>query len=514
MSGTDNGPAPVQVDESAAFESDLALLATLPTLEYERRRQGKAKCYGISAVRLDRLVKERREGGKAGEETPPPAEALPFEETEPWPEPVDAAALLDEIETIIARFIVCDPPVRVAATLWPAFTWFIDVVQVAPIALITAPEKACGKTQLLAIFTRLCARAMPSSGITAPAFFRAIERLRPSLMIDEGDSFLPNNEELRGVINSGHTRETAYIIRTVGEEHIPATFSTWGAKAIAGIRVEKIAPTITDRSIKLPMRKKLKTEKVERLRRADPDLFPVLRRKLARFAEDAADAVKQAQAEVPDLEALTDRQMDNWEPLLAIAQAAGGAWPAKAREAALALSRVGEESAGTGPELLANIYAVFQEQKQDPFASAEKIATADLLKALCENEEWRWATYNKGRPIAARQVAAILKGYGINSTNVNLGGDKRPKGYIKADFEDAFARYISVSGPSSPVLSATPLHHNDFNKLRGKFPATPAEEVAGEKPCNPLKSQESSGVADKTPPTGAESEKEVKSWQI
>lgn len=44
---------------------------------------------------------------------------------------------------------------------------------------------------------------------------------KPTMLIDEADTFLCDNDELRGVLNTGHTRATAYVIRTVGEDHEP-----------------------------------------------------------------------------------------------------------------------------------------------------------------------------------------------------------------------------------------------------------------------------------------------------
>ena len=69
------------------------------------------------------------------------------------------------------------------------------------------------------------------------------------MLIDEADSFLRNSDELRGVLNSGHTRDSAFVIRTVGEDHEPRRFSTWGAKAIA--LIGKLPDTLADRSIEV-----------------------------------------------------------------------------------------------------------------------------------------------------------------------------------------------------------------------------------------------------------------------
>jgi len=108
----------------------------------------------------------------------------------------------------------------------------------------------------------------------------------PTLLIDEADSFLKDNEELRGAINSDHTRQSAYVIRCVGDDHEPCQFSTWGAKAISGIG--QLADTLMDRSVVLTLRRKLPTESVQRLRHADQSLFCVLASKLARFSSDAS----------------------------------------------------------------------------------------------------------------------------------------------------------------------------------------------------------------------------------
>ena len=191
---------------------------------------------------------------------------MPFVQTDPWPEPVNPAQLLTDIAATIQRFIVCDEEVSHAVALWVAMTWFIDVVQVAPMAVITAPEKRCGKTLLLSLLGRLSARAITASSISPAALFRTIDAWQPTLLIDEADAFMKDNEELRGLLNSGHTRDSAYVIRTVGENFTPTKFNTWGAKALAGIG--HVADTLMDRAVILELRRKLPHEKVERIRNA------------------------------------------------------------------------------------------------------------------------------------------------------------------------------------------------------------------------------------------------------
>ena len=316
--------APVEAATAAQTPDDEALsealnrLSSLAPLEYEHVREATAKARGVRVSVLDAEVNKRRD------ESRPASESRDlFPQIEPWPDPVCAAGLLDEIETTIHRFIVCDRDTAVAAALWCAFTWFIDYVQVAPIALITAPDKRCGKSLMLDLLHRLSRRALVSSNISPAAVFRVIEAHAPTLFIDEADTFLRDNEALRGVINSGHTRASAYVIRTVGDDHMPQQFSTWGAKAIAGIG--KLPATIMDRAIVLVLRRKLPSETREQLRYAESTLFGTLARKLARLAKDHGTRVQRARPSLP--KALNDRAQDNWEPLFAISESVGGHWP-------------------------------------------------------------------------------------------------------------------------------------------------------------------------------------------
>ncbi len=231
-------------------------LSRLSALEYDKVRKAESKALGVRVAILDAAVKDaRRENGNV---------ELPFPDVIPWPHTVTLPQLLSDIASTIRRFIICSKEVSHAAALWVAMTWFIEVIDVAPLAVITAPEKRCGKTLLLSLLGRLSARAITASNISPAALFRTIDAWSPTLLIDEADAFMRENEELRGLLNSGHTRDSAYVIRTVGESFTPTKFSTWGAKALAGIG--HVADTLMDRAVILELRRKLPHEKVERIR--------------------------------------------------------------------------------------------------------------------------------------------------------------------------------------------------------------------------------------------------------
>jgi putative DNA primase/helicase len=296
----------------------ISRLASMKLLEYERIRVEVAERLGCRPGVLDALVKAARQQDDT-------SGSLPFPEVEPCPGPVDPVLLLNELSAVIRRFIVMDEEQADAAALWVALTWFIDVVEVAPLAIINAPEKSCGKSLLLDVMGRLSARPLPVSNATVAGLFRSVELWRPTLLIDEADTFIRENDELKGLINAGHTRANAFVLRVVGDAHEPKVFKVWGAKALAGIAMEKHLPDSTvSRAVVLNLRRKLPHETVLRLRHAEAGLFDGLAAKLARFADDHAQHVRRARPALP--EALSDRAQDNWEPLLAIAGCAGPDW--------------------------------------------------------------------------------------------------------------------------------------------------------------------------------------------
>lgn len=406
-------------------------LASLSPLEYGRIRAEQAKALNVSVSILDKAVKASRPSENK-------SNRLPFPEVEPYPEAVDPAQLLNEISDIVRQFIVLDIEQAHAAALWIALTWFIDVVEVAPLAIVNAPEKACGKTQLLTVLSQMSYRPLPAANASVSALFRAIEAWRPTVIIDEADTFFAENNELHGMINAGYSRANGFILRceAVGDNFEPKSFNVFAAKALAGINLEKHLPDATmSRGIVFNLRRKLSHESVNRLRYADRNLFKGITEKLARFASDYSQQVQQARPNLP--EALSDRDQDSWESLFAIASVAGGEWLSYAVAAALKLSSITEKAVSIGNELLADICHAFEKKR------ADRIKTADLITELCVDPEAPWSTYNKGKPITPRQVSRLLKTYGITSKTIRLHTET-PKGFELSQFEDAFTRYLAA----------------------------------------------------------------------
>ncbi|MBB5458689.1 DUF3631 domain-containing protein [Paraburkholderia sp. Cpub6] len=433
---TEGDAAPPETDDEV-----IARLAALRPMEYDRARKTEAARLKVRPTTLDLMVREAR--GETGN-----GEPSPFEDVEPWHEPVDGTELLAGIARTIRRFIVCDPETVTAAALWCVAAWLVDHIGTCPILLVNAPEKACGKTQLLTVVGRMVPRPAQAAGISPSVLFRMIEKYQPTLLVDEIETVLTKEaEDLRGLLNAGHTRDSAFVWRSVavGDDFEPKRFNVFGFKALAGINADRLAETITSRSVVAALRRKLPHESVERLRHAEPGLFDRLRAKIARWAEDHADAIRAARPELPA--ELGDRDQDNWEPLLAVADLVGGTWPAWTRTAAIKLCGNGDQAQSRGAELLADIQDVFDTHK------AQRIFSADLLERLCEDEEKPWATWNRGKPMALKQLATRLGEYSIRSAQIRIGYESK-KGYLRSQFDDAFSRYLP-SSLAAPLSSET-----------------------------------------------------------
>jgi hypothetical protein len=376
---------------------------------------------------------------RSGNETSPSGQALCFDDVDPWPESVAGAALLDELAQIYPRYLVLPAGGSTTLALWTIHTYLFDAFDVSPYLTITSPQKRCGKSTVLRVVRALAHALLLLSNATPAALFRTIELVHPTLLVDEAETFVRDNEELRGILNSGHTKGTAFVLRTVGEEHEPRMFSTWTPKALASIG--RLPNTLRDHSIVLTMHRKTKTERVARWREREASQYLDVRRRCVRWAADAVEALRTADPAVP--EALNDREADNWATLLAIADQAGDAWRQRTEAAITALTGTEEEDDDdVRILLLADLRRVFTEKAID------KIASESLMEWLKTQEERPWADYGQSRgrepkPITPRQVARLLKPFGIRSKKIRMNAASTVNGYLYDDCIESFLRYLS-----------------------------------------------------------------------
>jgi hypothetical protein len=282
------------------------------------------------------------------------------------------------------------------------------------------------------VLSHLVWRPLLSANATASAIFRIVEMQQPTLLIDEADSFLPENVELRGILNSGHRRGGS-VMRTVGDDYEPRTFATYAPCTIA--LIGKLPATLSDRSVHIDLRRRRADEPVVPYRFDRTGHLDTLARMTARWVADNAERIRGAEPDVPG--GLFNRAADNWRPLLAIADAAGGEWPERARRAAQCARPDDEESIRV--LLLGDIRAIFAER------AADRLASAELVEALVAIEGRPWAEWKNGKPITTNGLARLLAPFGIVPATIRTG-DRTPKGYQRAQFDDAFVRYLPDPG--------------------------------------------------------------------
>lgn len=203
--------------------AEVSRLARLHPIDYDRERKTAAERLGIRSATLDEQVESARKERQPAADHAVARKNEPdlLREVKPWPEPVDAGTLCGAIARDLARFVSLPSGAATAITLWCLYAHACDAAEHGPVLAIQSAEKRCGKTTLLSIVLRLVPTPLPAANISPAALFRAVEKYRPTLLIDEADSFLRDNEDMRGVLNSGFTRATAYVIRCDGEDLVP-----------------------------------------------------------------------------------------------------------------------------------------------------------------------------------------------------------------------------------------------------------------------------------------------------
>jgi hypothetical protein len=453
----------------AEANAEVDRLAGLSDLDYGRQRKGSAEKLALTVTWLDRLVKNKRAaiiaeaGGQTGEHTAGHGRPINLPDPEPWPRSVDGAELLSAVTEQVKRHMVMKPGAAECVVLWAVHCHAFQAFGITPRLAITSPRPQCGKTTLLDILYHLVSRPLQAANLSAATVFRVVEVTTPTLLIDEADTFLPGNDELRGVLDSGH-RRGGCVYRIVGEDMEPRQFSIFAPAAIA--MIGHLPSTLADRSVSIALQRKRPDEVVEDFRWNRTEDLDRLARMMAQWAKDNAARLRDLDPVVPTN--LHNRQADNWRPLLAIAEIAGGEWPARMRAIAAA-SVDADQSKRVG--LLADIREVFEAKGVD------RLKSADLAAALAAMEGRPWAEYGRsGKPLTANSLARMLAADSIAPKLIRFDLDEVGRGYEREQLEDAFERYL----PSTSNPTVTPLQPKD---LCGSQPPT---QPLQEKRCNGL----------------------------
>lgn len=363
---------------------------------------------------------------------------------EPWLEPVAGAVLIEEIMALVRRHVIMSEHESIVTALWVLLTYVESYLDVLPILAITSPQKRCGKTTLLSILRRLVRRPLAVSSVTPAALFRSVEKWTPTLLIDEADTFLKDNEQLRGILNAGHARDLAYTLRTNPETLEPERFSTWAPKAIACIG--KLPDTLIDRSVHLRLERRTCVESIAKLRDANTEVFERLPSQAMRWALDNGDKIRVARPPIPHV--LNDRAGDNWFPLLAIAIVAGRDWYERVAMCAVTVNS-SDDSGETLPiAVLSALRKIFRQ-------GAGFLPTDEILRAVNEDKEAPWADWENG--MTPEKLGRILKSFAVKSEQRQQDGE-RHRGYSLKALQPVFDRYLTPLLPPPNENGPQPVH--------------------------------------------------------
>jgi hypothetical protein len=405
----------------------------------------------------------------------------------PRPTTAAGAAILDDVAAVLDRYLVMpSPEARDAVVLWIVATHGQAAWEHASRLVVSSPQKRCGKTRLLEVLVRLAHNPLPTSNISAAALVRSIlADDSTTLILDEADAIFKRRggersekaEDLRGIINTGHTRGFHYrrYNASTGKVEDHPTFCMAALGGIGG----DLPDTILDRAVHITMRRRAPSERVQDYRQRE--VKPVLSSLHGRIRVWVRGQLPELAAARPSLP-VEDRAADVWEPLVAVADAAGGTWPARARRACLTLcgADANPDEAGLGERLLADLKEVWP---STPLGLPEEHATtAALIASLTSLEEAPWGDL-RGKPLDARFLARLLRPYGVKPTSLRpRGSEGTVKGYKLADLEDPWGRYLPT--PSGPTPEQ-PEHGNKAEVPEGKPPVPDGEKQPEQHPEQP-----------------------------
>lgn len=413
---------------------EIERLARLLPIEYDQAREAAAKALGIRASTLDERVEAtRRQWAPPSGETSGNSNVI-YDEPEPWPEPINGPhLLLDGIAQTIRRHIITSAEAADAAALWIAHTHCFKLFRYTPRFNIRAPQPGCGKSAFLNILRHMVAKPQKADSITPAVVFRLIDLHAPTLLVDEYDTFLPQNEELRGILNAGHERG-ATALRLQGDDFELRKFNAHAPAAFAGIG--GLPGTLHDRSIVVTLQRALPDETAADVDEGAEAAMLHHKRMLMRWTADNAGRIAAARPVLPA--AAVNRLRDNWRALFAIAWIAAGDWPQRAAQAFKALSAAEADAENLGAMLLEDIRGIMDGSGLD------RIPSADLADSLAALRERPWPTYGPGKKeITPNQVGKLLRPFGVKPQIIRIGTE-RARGYKREWLQPLFERYLKT----------------------------------------------------------------------
>jgi putative DNA primase/helicase len=351
------------------------------------------------------------------------------------------------------------------------------------------------------VLEQLAAKAFLLSSASGASLYRFIEKERPTLLLDEYDTYMKGNEVIRGLINAGH-KYNGKALKCVGDDHDAKKFECYCPVAMAGIGTRVLNATILSRSHVIKM-KPAKAFEVSREFDLDDtetsNSLKMIQSKYARWALDNKDKLKTAKPNPHG--SLRNRKKDNWKAFYAIADLAGQKWIDLANNTVEATWQ--SRSLTFKEILLADIQDIFESHDLEQFSSIE------LTKKLNALEFRPYAEMNEGNGFTQNGIANILKGYDIKPKQIDFyidGERKQLRGYKKEWFADAWDRHLTSVNiiPFPAETSAQTVTTSQVNADNGFKHSASVTSLICVTPQNDRKGNVSNGCDTVTPSPSSE----------
>jgi 5S rRNA maturation endonuclease (ribonuclease M5) len=243
-------------------------------------------------------------------------------------EKVNGSDLVKGLSNLIRDHIFFkDQRISILIAFWLLGTYLFETFNFYGYLWVTSPTIRCGKSLLLDLLSQL---AFNSTGRlinpSVASLFRLVAHDKATIVLDEMEKLRNEDKEefsaLMAILNGGFQKHSIVtrIEKTKGG-FAPMNFPVYSPKILAGIN--RVSDTIEDRSFKIEMTRKTKSERIQRLHLAkEGKEFQRLRSDLflwaLLYASEVAE-VYEGLDEIKEISSLNDREKDVWEPLLSIA---------------------------------------------------------------------------------------------------------------------------------------------------------------------------------------------------
>jgi hypothetical protein len=340
-----------------------------------------------------------------------------------------------------------------AWTLLITATHAQDIWDHATRGLIESVTRECGKSTLLEVTGELSHNPLHTVNISAPALARSIDVHNPfTILFDEIDRIYANQyrsescEILTGVLNNGFGRQFPYIRWDMAEK-ARVEFSCYSMAIMACMGLDILPDTVTSRSIIIRMFRAKPGDYTKYRSRRDSPALNRLRDEIHEWVIYNLGQLIDTYNSEPNT-GLDGRQADKWEPLIAIADVAGGEWPKRARKAASYLEsrKILSESVPIGIQLLTDMRELFT------ISHAPFISSMDMTTKLVKMQDSPWADLK----LSPHKVSEYLKSYGLTPGRNSTGS---LRGYRLDDALPVFTRYLAIP-PSESVRERQTAGHS------------------------------------------------------